>query len=682
MSNGVGIGRPRRRVPRIGLAAAVVVLLVAGLVVGVVLSHSRPSAKSTDKADAAAAAFATAWRSGNFGAVTYADDVGADTVSTAFATIAKGLDATGVNVTAGKTQPDPSDPSQRTASLHTVWTLPLHQAWSVDTSVTLRKVAGQWEIVWHPSVVQANLQRGDTLRYTRVDPTRASILDGAGQPLITDQQVVDIGVEPSLTHDPTATAQQLSQALTTYGIDPVKLANQIQAAPPTQFVEVISLRQDAYAPLDAAVSAVPGVVLHHLSEPLTPSHDFARSLLGHVGPVTKEILDASKGRYVVGDLVGLDGLEREFDTQLAGIPGYRIDIVHPSVGGSTPLPTNVGNRAPVDGTPLRTTLDRSVQTAADAALSTISGQPSALVAVRVSTGQVVAVANGPDGGGYDNALLAQAAPGSAFKLVTTTALLEQGLDVAVPVACPPTVVVQGKTFHNYEGEQLNDPPFRVDFAKSCNTAFIGLSSKVQGDTLPRTAAALGIGACWSLGTPAFTGKVPAPASPVDLAAAAFGQGKTIVSPVSLAVAAATIARGSYLAPTLVENGTPSNCGGGAAASSSTTASPSASGGSAAPAVTPGPPPSAAVFAQLRSLMRDVVTSGTATVLNGAPGGPVMAKTGTAEYGSATPPNTHAWIVGYQGDIAFAVYVQDGKSGGDTAGPVALSFLQHLAGSAG
>lgn len=56
----------------------------------------------------------------------------------------------------------------------------------------------------------------------------------------------------------------------------------------------------------------------------------------------------------------------------------------------------------------------------------------------------------------------------------------------------------------------------------------------------------------------------------------------------------------------------------------------------------------------------------------------MAKTGTAEYGSANPPKTHAWIIGFQGDIAFAVYVQDGKSGGTVAGPVALSFLQHLA----
>ena len=80
-------------------------------------------------------------------------------------------------------------------------------------------------------------------------------------------------------------------------------------------------------------------------------------------------------------------------------------------------------------------------------------------------------------------------------------------------------------------------------------------------------------------------------------------------------------------------------------------------------------------------MREVVTVGTGSALINAPGGPVMGKTGTAEYGPGATPKTHAWFVGYQGDIAFAVYVQDGQSGGTVAAPVALAFLQNLAGVA-
>jgi cell division protein FtsI/penicillin-binding protein 2 len=86
----------------------------------------------------------------------------------------------------------------------------------------------------------------------------------------------------------------------------------------------------------------------------------------------------------------------------------------------------------------------------------------------------------------------------------------------------------------------------------------------------------------------------------------------------------------------------------------------------------------AVVGQLQSLMRQVVTGGTATTMKDTPGGPVHGKTGTAEFGNQNPPETHAWFVGYQGDVAFAVLVEKGKSGGTVAAPVAKDFLTRLA----
>jgi cell division protein FtsI/penicillin-binding protein 2 len=70
----------------------------------------------------------------------------------------------------------------------------------------------------------------------------------------------------------------------------------------------------------------------------------------------------------------------------------------------------------------------------------------------------------------------------------------------------------------------------------------------------------------------------------------------------------------------------------------------------------------------------VVTEGTATALATAPSGPVSGKTGTAEYGNATPPRAHSWFVGYRGDLAFAVFVYDGDTAGRKAVPVAATFL--------
>jgi cell division protein FtsI/penicillin-binding protein 2 len=684
-----GRGPRGRRGPGVGLILLLVVIVAGAAATGFLLyprsSHghaaSTPPASSpaspsaivspTNPADALALEFAQAWSKGDLSAIPYLGGLSGADVQSAYKTIVAQLQAVSVSVTAQPTQPT-SDASIFSSTLNVTWHLLGDQTWTYESTVDVNNVAGSWQLAWTPSVVQSSLHAGDTLQYTRLAPTRATILDGAGQPVIDARPVVDIGLEAGKVLDPVSTANQMSQIL---GVDAPSLATRIKGSTADEFVDIITLREPDYEKVATQLAPIPGLVLRDLNEQLSPSHDFARSLLGTVGPVTKEIVDASNGRYISGDVGGLGGLEKDFDATLAGSPGYQIDALHQAAS-----PTVVHTQPPVQGTPLRTTLDQTVESAADAALSTITNQPSALVAVRVSTGQVVAVANGPAGGGFDTALLGQIVPGSAFKIVTTTALLEQGFNVNTAVPCVPQIVVFGKTFHNYEGEQLGSVPFHTDFAKSCNTAFISLAPKVPGPTLSNTAQTLGIGACWSLGTPAFRGSVSLPKDATDLAATSFGQGSTLVSPVSLAVAVATVARGHYIPPQLVVTGKPADCSSGSSASPGASAPAGASASAAAaPAPTPGPPFATNVITQLHSLMREVVTDGTGTVLAKAPGGPVMGKTGTAEYGPGATPKTHAWFVGYQGDIAFAVYVQDGQSGGAVAAPVALSFLQNLAG---
>jgi cell division protein FtsI/penicillin-binding protein 2 len=80
-------------------------------------------------------------------------------------------------------------------------------------------------------------------------------------------------------------------------------------------------------------------------------------------------------------------------------------------------------------------------------------------------------------------------------------------------------------------------------------------------------------------------------------------------------------------------------------------------------------------------MRMVVTQGTASSLRGLPGG-VTAKTGTAEYGTADPPRTHGWMIGYRGDVAFACLVVDGAGGNSDAGPVVRRFLESAPATVG
>ena len=78
---------------------------------------------------------------------------------------------------------------------------------------------------------------------------------------------------------------------------------------------------------------------------------------------------------------------------------------------------------------------------------------------------------------------------------------------------------------------------------------------------------------------------------------------------------------------------------------------------------------------LADLMRAAVQDGTADFLADVPGEPIGAKTGTAEYGSGDPPDTHGWMIAIQGDLAVAVFVEDADSGSNTAGPLLEDFLR-------
>jgi len=78
---------------------------------------------------------------------------------------------------------------------------------------------------------------------------------------------------------------------------------------------------------------------------------------------------------------------------------------------------------------------------------------------------------------------------------------------------------------------------------------------------------------------------------------------------------------------------------------------------------------------LRQLLRGVVTDGSGRGLADVPGPQVIAKTGTAEFGSGADLQTHAWMIAAQGDLAVCVFVDVGESGSQTAGPILEAFLR-------
>jgi cell division protein FtsI/penicillin-binding protein 2 len=619
------------------LAGALVVVLV--VVGGGVLLRLRSQAAQNDAARGVANRYAAALSGRDVSGVPFAGSTGAARQDVLAAQL-RGFGSAKPTVEPGQTK---RTGDSATTTLAVSWTLPGGARWTYDLPLRVVRNGSTWQVAQDQRLLHPQVAEGERLRVQRTQAPRASVLGADGTALVSPRPVVDVGIQPGRVQgSPAALAAKVAGIV---DVEAGPLATRVQQSSSDAFVDVITLRRADYDKVRSQLRPLPGVVFREREQPLAPTREFARALLGSVGPVTGDMVEQGGGRYVAGDIAGTSGLQRRYDEQLAGTAGVTVQAV-----GADASTRTLFTVAPKPGTDLRVTLDADAQRAADAALQGLD-QPSALVAVDVRTGRVLAVANSP-ATGLNRALVGQYPPGSTFKVVTTLSLLQKGLKPSDPVACPPTASVDGRSFRNYEAEKFGSVPFRTDFAKSCNTAFVGLSSRLGASDLRESAASVGIGREWDLGTDAFSGSIPATTSDVDKAAAAFGQGRNLVSPLAVTVATASVARGSYLPPTLVLRS------------------------DAAPAEAE-PLPRAPV-ATLQSLMRDVVTSGTGTALRGVPGGPVRAKTGTAEFGTASPPKTRAWITGWQGDVAFTAFVEEGKSGGTVAGPVAARFLKTLA----
>lgn len=529
------------------------------------------------------------------------------------------------------------------ASFRGVHTLRGLGDWEVESKLRFEKREGRWRLRWTPAVLHPEARRGDRFARTRSWGPRAALLDARGEPLTVPGEVITVGVDPRKVKDTAAVAAALQAQL---GVDPARLDAALKAgnAKPDPFVALIDVRPERYQLVRPALAPVPGIFFRKKPARLTPFEGFAAHTLGRVGEVTAEALQTLGVPYQAGDVVGLSGLERAMERQLAGKPSGEVQLIRAS--GE---PVVLFHFAGEDGKPVRTTLRRDVQAAAEAALGD-SFQPAALVAVEASTGNVLAVVSRPLGEPLHRAMTGRYPPGSTFKVVTAEALLESGLNPDSRVTCPPEAAVGPKHFRNFEGEALGDTTLRKAFALSCNTAFILLGAKLRTKALDTAAQRFGFGVDYAVGLPSPGATFPEPQDDIERAAAAIGQGRVLATPLHMASVAAAVGEGTWHAPRLLAD------------------------------AEEGPHESLARGAPeaLRELMRAVVANGTARAAREIPG--LVGKTGTAEFGTAQPPQTHAWFIGLYQGIGFAVFVEGGGVGGRVAVPIATRFVQGLAGA--
>jgi cell division protein FtsI/penicillin-binding protein 2 len=633
----------------------IVVLAVAGC--GISLPRPNPD-RNGDTPDRAAAALAAGLSAKDLSPVPFVGSPGT-VVNDQFQPLVTGMAPLKPSVTVASVS---RDGSSATASLLFTWTFPgVPERWTYPTEVKLAEESEQWKASWQPSIVHPQLDGTNRLSQRRLYPERGALLGEDGVPIVESRPVFRIGIDKSAVSGEKARTSAIRLARVVK-INAKAYAKKVTAAGSSAFVPAIVLRMDAPdVPLGSEIRAIPGALSIKTGQMLAPTHDFARPIIGTVGEATKENVEESGGAVVTGDQVGRSGLQKRYDAQMRGTPGVQVRLAaaKPSDGSASPSPTPSPTAEPepvvlfevkpVAGQPLTTTLNVGLQQLAEKTLADTK-PASALVAIRPSTGAIVAAANGRGNRGQSLATVGRAAPGSTFKVVSALALLRADLTLRSTVRCSPTVTVDGRKFSNYSDyprSQQGRITLQTALAQSCNTAFIGQRSKLDQASLADAAGSLGFGIDYDVGFPSFFGSVPQDPTATGRAAAVIGQGKVEASPMAMAAVAASVAAGETVIPHLIDG---------------------------QQATSKGKPLTDQEAQQLREMMRAVVAEGSGRVLGNVPAPAVLAKTGTAEYGTSEPLKTHAWMIAVQGDLAVAVFVNDGKSGSTTAGPLLRTFL--------
>ena len=388
-----------------------------------------------------------------------------------------------------------------------------------------------------------------------------------------------------------------------------------------------------------------------------PLGSAAIDVTGEVGEAGEEELE-KLARHGFGPEtpVGVSGLERAFNTRLAGKPGGSLLATDES-GTSVRV---LAQADPEPGAPVKTTIDPALQ---ETAVSALAGRAGGIAVLDVRDGNVRALAG--------QAFSAPQPPGSTFKMVTTVAALEKGvvsLDDEFEISNG--VNVGGRFLSNANGEYCGGT-FREAFAESCNADFAPLGPKIGNDDLVAEAEQFGFNSPPTLYAPRLVREAELPESTIpteigeeiDLGVSAIGQGEVLATPLQMASVAQTIGNGGVREPTSV-----------------------VANEKLRPDADPVRVMSKQVAGELTELMTGVVTEGTGNA-GAIPEAQVAGKTGTAELGPKPGQEGEenpvqikdAWFAAFapaeKGRLAVGVLLIEAEAaGGDVAAPAAAEVL--------
>ncbi len=310
---------------------------------------------------------------------------------------------------------------------------------------------------------------------------------------------------------------------------------------------------------------------------LYPRNGFMAHLVGYVGEVTEDMLNQPQFElYSPGDVVGVSGVEKQYNTLLMGKNGSRRAIVN-SHGREV---SRLDETPAEPGKPLKLTVDLDLQIAAEQALD---GRNGAIVAMNPRTGEILAMVsrptfdpndfavkisreewnkliNDPDHPLLNKAIQAQLAPGSVFKIIMATAGLQEGIAQNMHVNCTGGATFYGRYFKCWvvaEHRVHGDVDISKAIFQSCDVFFYTLAEKLGIDRIARYATAFGLGQKTGIDLPQeASGVMPSEEWKIrnfkqkwyagETISVGIGQGAVATTPIQLARAIGAIASGGLL----------------------------------------------------------------------------------------------------------------------------------------
>ena len=437
---------------------------------------------------------------------------------------------------------------------------------------------GLWRLQVMKSDFYALAAEKNRIRNVPVLAPRGKILDREGRTIVDNYPSFSALLLRDSSRDLAADADLIAQGL---HLDPNEVRARIRRFASLPQYQPIFLKEDITPDelqfIEAHRNELPELDTIMAHRRLYPRNGFMAHLIGYVGEVSEDMLNQPQFElYNPGDVVGVSGVERQYNNALMGQNGSRqalVDSHGREVG-------RLGETEAIPGKPLKLTVDIDLQIAAEEAME---GKNGAIVAMDPRNGEILAMVSrptfdpndfsvhisrdewnklvtDPDKPLLNKAIQAQLAPGSTFKIIMATAGLQEGIAQDMKVTCNGGATFYGRYFKCWISERHRVHGI-VDITKaiyqSCDVYFYTLAEKLGIERIAKYATMLGLGQKTGIDLPQeVTGVMPSEEWKAlnyhqkwyagETISVGIGQGAVAVTPIQLARAIGGIASGGML----------------------------------------------------------------------------------------------------------------------------------------